>query len=211
MNEICYFCPNEQGYEQFRAGVHRNCVTGFLHFLFMPLATVGAFMMCLALAFYATRKRHSAYKFTRNLLVITIGFFAVGYATFTRLLELSILCVYWYLARKTLHQINGMWKCATKQSRKTDLDNHIGSGADNHIGSDADNRIGSDLDNHIANIVLIYGIMALLFSVCVMEFIGHWFIEDHASDVWQLGNSVFHTPLYGLRSLWYPFTGECVW
>ena len=37
--------------------------------------------------------------------------------------------------------------------------------------------------------------------ILCMEFIGHWYLEDKSSDVSQLINSIYHTPLYGVKSL----------
>lgn len=45
------------------------------------------------------------------------------------------------------------------------------------------------------------GVMGMLISVLCMEFIGHWYLEGAGSDVSQLFNSIYQTPLYGIRSL----------
>jgi len=38
-------------------------------------------------------------------------------------------------------------------------------------------------------------------SLFLMEFIGHWLLESQGSDVSQLFNSIFHTPLYGVKAI----------
>ena len=43
----------------------------------------------------------------------------------------------------------------------------------------------------------------LLFGlpVVVLEFYSHWYLEGSGSDISQLFNSIYHTPLYGTRAL----------
>ena len=45
------------------------------------------------------------------------------------------------------------------------------------------------------------GAIMMIASTCVMEFVGHWYIEGVGSDVSQVLNSIIHTPLYGARSI----------
>ena len=39
-----------------------------------------------------------------------------------------------------------------------------------------------------------YGTLVLTISVIIMEFIGHGYFEGHHSHLWELPNSIFHTP-----------------
>jgi len=57
------------------------------------------------------------------------------------------------------------------------------------------NRAGKNKNN------LFIGATMLAISVSVMEFIGHWYLEGNASHLGEFFNSVYHTPLYGVKSL----------
>ena len=48
---------------------------------------------------------------------------------------------------------------------------------------------------------LITGILLMAVSIGVMEFGGHWFLENLGSNLSHFPNSVIHTPLYGVRSV----------
>ncbi len=45
------------------------------------------------------------------------------------------------------------------------------------------------------------GLAMMAVSIGVMEFIGHWYLEGHESNLRHFLNSVYHTPLYGTVSL----------
>lgn len=48
---------------------------------------------------------------------------------------------------------------------------------------------------------LLVGVLMLGIPVIMMEFFGHWYLEGLGSDVSQLFNSIYHTPLYGTRAV----------
>ena len=48
------------------------------------------------------------------------------------------------------------------------------------------------------------GLIYLFVPVLFMEFLGHWILEGKGSDVSQLLNSIYHTPLYGIKALFEP-------
>ena len=48
---------------------------------------------------------------------------------------------------------------------------------------------------------LLWGILLMGLSVGMMEFVGHWYLENGASNLSHFFNSVIHTPLYGVRSI----------
>ena len=50
---------------------------------------------------------------------------------------------------------------------------------------------------------IIRGASLMFISIIIMEFIGHWFIEGKGSDLTHLLNSIYHTPLYGMYSLFF--------
>ena len=44
-------------------------------------------------------------------------------------------------------------------------------------------------------------ILGITIPISVMEFVGHWYLENSGSDINMLANSIYHTPLYGVKSL----------
>jgi uncharacterized membrane protein YGL010W len=63
--------------------------------------------------------------------------------------------------------------------------------------------------NRTSYFYLKYGILLLGGSVLFLECVGHGYTEHHHSHLWEMFNSFFHTPLYGINSLYYPFVGKC--
>ena len=45
------------------------------------------------------------------------------------------------------------------------------------------------------------GLLLMLIGLFMMECIGHWSFEGHGSNVLELLNSIYHTPLYGTKNL----------
>jgi len=45
------------------------------------------------------------------------------------------------------------------------------------------------------------GVLLLIISIGMMEFVGHWALEGHGSNLLHFLNSVYHTPLYGTLSV----------
>lgn len=65
--------------------------------------------------------------------------------------------------------------------------------------------------NGINKSLLLRGVLMLAIVVSIMEFVGHGYFENHHSHLLEAPNSIFHTPLYGFKSLYYPFTNQCRW
>ena len=175
---MLYFDYTMKGYEQYRSGVHTNCWTGLLHTLFMPVATMGFFMLIYSCEmFFKPKEIYSATdtRFFKNtlLLIYWIGYLftfpIVGTFTIAYYHHLTT----WVLNMSTLY----MYKSSNKRKTK--------------------------------NQIFITSIVLLIFSVGMMEFIGHWTLENHASRLHEFFNSIYHTPVYGTMSIIYPLTNEC--
>lgn len=184
MNFTNYFSPNQAGYEMFREGVHNNCITGLLHTLFMPIASAGVFITIFGILCKLWNDYEENAHKTRKLLMVLIFFFYSGYYNYSPIVGAISLAFYYWFISYSIRRFEEFIQFVKER------------------------RI---VDESEKNFIIFCGLCALTLSVLVMEFIGHWFIEDHASNVWRLANSIFQTPLYGTNSLIYPFTGECHW
>lgn len=65
--------PNEQGYEQFRK-CHRHCVNGLLHFVGMPPAVSGVFLIVRSVTDSADFTRHLQFIVMSAILYLYLGY-----------------------------------------------------------------------------------------------------------------------------------------
>lgn len=65
--------PNQEGYKQFRK-CHGNCVNGLLHFLGMPLAVSGVFLIVRSVSDHSDFTRHLSFVVTTTYLYLYLQF-----------------------------------------------------------------------------------------------------------------------------------------
>jgi len=208
-----FFDPSIEGFGAYRGfgTIHTNCVTGLLHTFFMPIAVCGFFAIVHAVLLYlnfgsnfgncvkSTCKEFDAAldratwstKLCMTMLVGLVAFFNFAYqpmfdTTFYQPITGILTCyAYWRIINASLNQCDSFYRSMTERI-----------------------AITASLCEAMG-FMLFFGGSLLGASICVMEFFGHWVLENHSSDLTMFINSVYHTPLYGTLSLIYPFTGQC--
>lgn len=65
--------PNQEGYEQFRK-CHGNCVNGILHFLGMPLAVAGVFLIIRSVSDHSEFTRYLSFAVTTTYLYLYLRY-----------------------------------------------------------------------------------------------------------------------------------------
>jgi hypothetical protein len=152
--------PDQHGYDVFRK-CHGNCVNGVLHFVGMPLAVSGVFLLI--------RAASDSPLFTRILQGLVLTRYLVLYLTFERnpyspwLFYVLYLCILDGYLYHHVYQSDPAWTRFR---------------------------------------YLIVGVLLIIINVGALEVIGHGQYEQHHSYVYEFCNSVFHTPLYGINSVW---------
>lgn len=68
---------------------------------------------------------------------------------------------------------------------------------------------GYSLQKEGFDFIMLIGGLLLFFSVAMMEFVGHWYLESNGSHVSHLINSVYHTLPYMLYAPYYVVAGLC--
>ena len=172
-----FFSIHADGYDVFRTLIHQRCITGLLHGVMMPIASLGVAFLIRGLAFKAPRNEvaHAA----------AVWIFGI-----------------WGL----LYSIAAVLPCCTLQmcvgcEEDTVLAVFISGGYYLFIiigfalTTDAKGKPPHRL------IDIRRGVAMLAISVCCMEFFGHWYLEGYSSDLSVIPNSIFHTPRYAVRSL----------
>lgn len=170
-----YFDSSIKGYETYRSIIHRNCITGILHTIFMPIACVGFFICLYCLFSWYCIRQYDKYnvstdakKLTKCVLYIIQLSMLIGYLQFDPLFGVLSMVFYFLIINSIIDHL-------------------------------------ADANTTLFN----FGLLLLGGSIVVMEFIGHWYLEDHASNLYEFFNSVYFTPLYGIKSLVYYPLYEC--
>lgn len=171
------------GYELFRSHIHKNCITGFIHTMFMPIATSGFFMVSASIFCLIFGNKFLNYDKIFNIIIYSL--FLAGYLRFDPLWG-TITIIHYIIAVHIIQKT--IFKLLVRFLK---------------IETNNDNLYF--FLKYYASV----GIGMIAISVFSMEFIGHWMIEHQGSDIYHFFNSVFHTPLYTVKSLYYPFVGLC--
>ena len=175
--EKLYFNPTLAGYNQYRNGIHINCITGFLHTIFMPLATLGFFLFLKTFDFRLdSNKKPYTTSYTNIVFLFVLGLYELGY--FFMFPIVGSITIFFYflfiLINLKLSTIDYMKNPKLKKFKYR-----------------------------------FYALLLITVSVGIMEFLGHGYLEHKHSNIFEFFNSIFHTPVYGLYSLYYPFVGQC--
>jgi hypothetical protein len=169
--------PNIDGYRLFTEYIHQHPVTGLIHAIFMPLATCGFFLIVFAiLGLYMINKIKYYEQWPGKLtkiknIVNGLAHFILGFV-FAGYVTFSP-----WVGSLT---IMFYWYVIQKTV--------------NYAESFEKTPINMSR-------ILYNGLYLLVTSIIIMEFIGHWYLEGKGSDITQLLNSIYHTPLYGTISL----------
>lgn len=173
-----YYLPNIEGYNLFNHRIHQHMITGLIHGICTPIAGIGIFMIIFAINILLTRRfllKLSPAERTKRIMYVILGFYLSGYLSYSPGYGLITVLFYWYIINKTINRV--------------------------HYNHSPTYNIYYKYDDIKTQQLFIKGVMFLLFSVCGMEFIGHWLIEGEGSNVSLLFNSIYHTPLYGVKNI----------
>lgn len=157
------------GYALFRTHIHQRCLTGVIHGVMMPVASIGVGLMLRGVG---------GLPFALWMDLIIFGLWAV------------------------LGALSALEPC---------LFNVMNSGCEEEYLFNVITCLYYYSAVHLGLLLiprpryesgeLVLGLVLLVLSVCIMEFVGHWLLEGHASDLGSVPNSIYHTLRYSTRSL----------
>lgn len=176
-----------KGYEIFRDNLHLNCITGWLHAVGMPIILIGFFVFLHGYIFLVTDNIKRATDITKSIVTLLGCLFIFGYTHYDIIIGFITVNIYMWLIITSLNNKYRLYK--------------------SYI--DKDTNFYNPEIYAITIYFMINGILMIIIPLFIMEFIGHWLIENNSSNVSNVINSIYWTPLYGINSLIYPFTGQC--
>ena len=152
--------PNREGYEQFRK-CHGNCVNGILHFIGMPLAVSGVFMIVRSVSDHAEFTRHLSFVVTTTYLYLYLQYESHPYTPW--LFYIMYMAIWEFLLYRKLYN-NPSW------SRISYLVTGIGLVVFNVGALEA---IGHGLFEHHHSYVLEFFNVSPRYYLHLMQFIQH--------------------------------------
>lgn len=173
-----YFDYTMAGYQQFRSGLHENCLTGLIHCVYMPLAAIGFFNIIAYIEMNLNPRECYTLRWTRKTKNCLLIFYWLCYMnTFPIIGTLTIFIYYVILTWALNLSTYKLFKAYNKHEAKLNI--------------------------------LKCGLYLLIISIGILEFFSHWYLEQHSSRINELFNSILHTPVYGINSLYYPYINQC--
>lgn len=156
------YLPTAEGYELYRAHIHNHFWTGIAHGVFMPIVTVGFFMIFYGLSRLYTKSLWESHTNTLSAFHFIVGFLSCGYFQYDPWYGLITVLFYWVLVTRSIDAFE--YRCSPWHN-------------------------------------IYHGVTMMGFGLFIMEFGSHWYLENHASNLYHFVNSVYHTPLYGTKSI----------
>lgn len=182
---MVYLDLSINGYNTFRSHIHQNCYTGILHGICMPIATCAFFIILqmFEMYFISIYSKSLYTKFFRTILFI---FIVCGYLLTFPIMGCITILFYTllteYVMNKTTYYID--------KNKKVIF---------------SDGKMYSDTRDFIA----LSSLILLIGTISFLEFFSHGYLESGHSDITQVLNSIYHTPVYGMNSFYYIFTEQC--
>ena len=180
---MVYFDYTLAGYDSYRDGIHINCITGLLHTLLMPVAVTTFLVILQCLEYSLFGYRHYKDNKVRTLCTIISIFVTIGYLRTFPISGLITVFMYLFIIKTVMNKIT-----ETFNSEYC------------YYGSLRSIRL-----------MMFNSLIVLVASILFLEYFSHGYLEGGHSTVPHFFNSIYWTPLYGTHSLYYPFTGQCVY
>jgi hypothetical protein len=179
--------PNQEGYDQFRK-CHGNCVNGILHFLGMPLAVSGVFLIVRSVSDHSDFTRSLSFLVTTTYLYLYLRFETHPYTPW--LFYIMYMSIWEFILYRKVYN-DPSWGRLSLLVMGIFLV-LINVGALETIGHGLFEHHHSyvrEFFNVSTDYIVFYGIC------------GSVYLLDGISNVTFSLQSVFHTPLYGVNSV----------
>lgn len=173
--------PNKEGYDTFRK-CHGNCVNGILHFVGMPLAVSGVFLIVRSVSDHAEFTRHLSFCVTTTYLYLYLQFETHPITPW--LFFIMYMSIWEFILYRRLYN-DPSWTRLGYLAVGVLLV-VVNVGALEAIGH------GPLFENHHSYVLEFFNVSSMLCSEIVLTF---YSISPGAIQ------SVFHTPLYGVNSV----------
>lgn len=182
-----YFDPSYAGYLIYREHLHQHVITGILHGIFMPIATIGFFIAIYAALSMAIIGKGSSlchlhdnvYDIANNILLCILSGFWTGYFSYTPIMGTFTIFFYYIIIRITIDKTHSVLK--------------------NWRNDPTSFWVTWKYQKYL----LTLGLLLIAGSLFFMEIIGHWILEGEGSDLTKVINSIYHTPPYAMESLFF--------